>query len=111
MNFCSILLFINTVKEKLRETGVYCPWDNINQLLPYFPYFLPTNNGFLVAISYFFPKESTQVVRASPRSQLVMFLENSAWLNQDMQSELKQMKDNDEYYYLFSMQLVFIRLN
>lgn len=35
-----------------------------------------------------FPRMSTEVV--SPRSQLGVLLENSAWLHQDMQSERKQ---------------------
>lgn len=48
-------------------------------------------SGWILTVTCF-PKMSTEILRASPRRQLVVLFENSAWLNQDMQSELKQMK-------------------
>lgn len=91
---------MNIIKERLRAIGVYCIenlnpcWSlgkNISQ--QHLSFHLGTNNNSLVPGSLSAassPKMSVKVVRAGPKSQLGVLFEESAPLNQDMQSELKQ---------------------
>lgn len=90
---------MNIIKERLRAIGLYCIenlnpcWSLGKNISQHLSFHLGTNNGSLVPGSLSaasLPKMSIKVVRAGPKSQLGVLFEESARLNQDMQSELKQ---------------------